>query len=436
MNEAQGCRCPHCGAAEVQKLSVVYESGLSSLTSWAHVRFNQGPLGPGAIVTAKGNSQTAISKKSAPPTRKSYGRLLLINILVSVLLTAVFFAIVKREAAALAFARYYWLALMPALAYCVYLYNCKVWPMMFSVWDAQAVCQVCGKFFSMHPVSLEISYAPGLIGQVQKFLVTPSLLRKLAYLCGVLSLMMLSLVVNVSEDKAVAEREDRLRQLPRHEAIAERSRMLGLPSLGTTHDEAQQMADARQAAATADASNAKAALEKANAPVLALTQPDFEAKLNAFFKAVSAKDTGAGGEFGVTPAPAEAVRIVSRLHFDKGGIQHVWASPIYHAAPLDSPFLPTGVTLDDYRSGKPSAKDALGVQKPAVYATRRMTFYLTSAPQSNGLVEVVWLYLSASPDLPSGGMRWEVSAQTGSPAKPGQQPSLQARPELAFKQSV
>ena len=73
-------RCPQCNSADLKKLSLAYQEGISHVN--AHTRLRGvvvGSDGPDLVVgsgTTKGIQQTAISKAVAPPTRWSYKRLI------------------------------------------------------------------------------------------------------------------------------------------------------------------------------------------------------------------------------------------------------------------------------------------------------------------------------------------------------------------------
>jgi hypothetical protein len=68
--------CPTCKSDNIQRLSVIYEGGLSHIdteSSGTVAGVGRGGVGAGAVaLTTTGTSQTAASKRAAPPEKKNY----------------------------------------------------------------------------------------------------------------------------------------------------------------------------------------------------------------------------------------------------------------------------------------------------------------------------------------------------------------------------
>lgn len=123
--------CSNCNSADIRKLSLVYESGLSFVdTSTTGVGFAGGGLGVGGAHT-KGTHVTAISQKAAPPTKQSYG-------------PAVFMLVAT---AMLALIWHLWvIGVVLAIVMVVGTsdYNKKKWPPLYAAWDQKYLCGRCG----------------------------------------------------------------------------------------------------------------------------------------------------------------------------------------------------------------------------------------------------------------------------------------------------
>jgi hypothetical protein len=79
-------RCPQCNSTDLEKLSLVYQEGISHVNARTRLRgVVVGSDGTDLVVgsgTTKGIQQTAISKAANPPTRWSYKRLIVWSVLV------------------------------------------------------------------------------------------------------------------------------------------------------------------------------------------------------------------------------------------------------------------------------------------------------------------------------------------------------------------
>ena len=127
-------RCSNCRSESIQKLSPVYESGVTLVdtTTMGGGVGAAGGLGIGfAGAATRGRHITAISAKAAPPRKKSYGPAIA-WLLISLPL-ALFLA---------------WPLLLTAIAIGIIVidaqWNKKEWPKLYAVWDARYLCNRCG----------------------------------------------------------------------------------------------------------------------------------------------------------------------------------------------------------------------------------------------------------------------------------------------------
>lgn len=127
--------CKQCDSPDVQKLSLVYENGLTFVdtrTNGAGVGIGRGGLGVGVgSGRTRGTQTTALSAKAAPPAKKKWGGALALTLLMLLLV---------------AFSAWFWIGVL-LVGYLVVTnmqYNRNVWPGLMSRWDAAYMCGRCG----------------------------------------------------------------------------------------------------------------------------------------------------------------------------------------------------------------------------------------------------------------------------------------------------
>lgn len=120
--------CPKCGSQDAKYLSLIYEGGLSSVNTNTHYR--RGP------VSTTGTVQSASSQRAAPPGKKAYSACLL-----TLVLGVVFWS---SDMALLGVAL---LLLSLYLGYTAFIFNSRVWPHRYQVWQQSAMCQRCGTIY-------------------------------------------------------------------------------------------------------------------------------------------------------------------------------------------------------------------------------------------------------------------------------------------------
>ena len=148
-----GLQCSSCQCENVQKLSLVYENGISDLKGTqtsTGVGLSQGGLGVGvARSKIRGTQQTALSKKATPPTKKSIfkrGALYFVGIFI---VPMVLLAILQQSHNTV-------LGIVVVITYIAvavwhlitrFKYNKTQFPQLFQNWDKSYMCHTCGSMF-------------------------------------------------------------------------------------------------------------------------------------------------------------------------------------------------------------------------------------------------------------------------------------------------
>mgnify|MGYP000075291247 CR=1 FL=1 len=142
--------CPSCQSDNIQRLSVIFEGGLSDIntkTKGTALGIGRGGIGVGVGASkTTGTSQTAASKRAAPPAKKGYLKPLLgifgIFFLVSMFLGG------KSEIVG-GVVTVGWLAASAGWIYHAFQYNGKVWPSLKATWDNSFLCNRCNEMFCL-----------------------------------------------------------------------------------------------------------------------------------------------------------------------------------------------------------------------------------------------------------------------------------------------
>lgn len=142
--------CPSCNSDNIQRLSVVYEGGLSAINTKSKgtaVGFGRDGIsvGVGGGGT-KGTSQTAQSKRAAPPPKRRYVKPLL-GIGVAFFAVALFVQPPNIVVQYLYQAS--WLAASVAWIGYAFQYNARQWPALKAQWDQSYLCNRCSQIFSL-----------------------------------------------------------------------------------------------------------------------------------------------------------------------------------------------------------------------------------------------------------------------------------------------
>lgn len=138
--------CPSCKSDATQKLSIVFENGISDVNTTSRsvgLGVGRGGLAlGGAKIKTEGTSQTAASQKAAPPAKKPYLKPLL-YIFAAMIIASIFLnGLVLGPLVTLA-----WLGGSIAYIVTARKFNSQVWPELFAQWDRSFVCSRCSHTF-------------------------------------------------------------------------------------------------------------------------------------------------------------------------------------------------------------------------------------------------------------------------------------------------
>jgi hypothetical protein len=148
--------CPVCNSENIQRLSVVYEGGLSYIdttTSGMAAGYGNGAGGAGSVsARTTGTSQTTASQRAAPPPQKGYlWPLVLIGFAALVLswLNSVFIDPPSRNDLLDHLIGLTWMASSVAAIYFIFQYNSTTWRQLKAAWDNSFVCNRCHEIFRL-----------------------------------------------------------------------------------------------------------------------------------------------------------------------------------------------------------------------------------------------------------------------------------------------
>lgn len=141
--------CPSCQSDNIQRLSVIYESGLANIkttSTGAGMGYGGGRGGMvGGTQETTGKSQTVASKRAAPPEKQTYlAPLAFLFVLFFILGLMVDSALIHTLLnVGFLLAAGWWI-------YYAFQYNKKTWPPLKQAWDSTFLCNRCGKHFVLH----------------------------------------------------------------------------------------------------------------------------------------------------------------------------------------------------------------------------------------------------------------------------------------------
>lgn len=135
--------CPNCHSDQIQRFEVAYTSGLADTSS---TTVSGGVLGMrvlgigGAVSKTKGTSQTVLSAKTAPPSKKGYIKSpLIVGLIVGAIAGGVLNSEIAFNIGFLLSAGY--------KVYKAYDFNNNIWPGMMERWRNSYICSRCGNTF-------------------------------------------------------------------------------------------------------------------------------------------------------------------------------------------------------------------------------------------------------------------------------------------------
>jgi hypothetical protein len=142
--------CPSCKSDNIQRLSVVYEGGLSDINTKSKgtaIGIGRGGIGVGVGASkTTGTSQTAASKRAAPPAKKRYLKPLL-GIFGVFMLSLIFIGAKSDFLGSLLTIG--WVAASAGWVYFAFQYNSKTWPSLKASWDNSFLCNRCNEIFCL-----------------------------------------------------------------------------------------------------------------------------------------------------------------------------------------------------------------------------------------------------------------------------------------------
>jgi hypothetical protein len=140
--------CPSCKSDNTQRLSVIYEGGLSNVNTksrGAAIGFARGGIGLGFGTTkTRGTSQTAASERASPPLKKPYLKPLALFIMGFLVMQL--FVNNNKIFGEIVF--YAWFAASGGWIYYAFQYNSKTWPSLRVIWDNSYLCNRCNSIYN------------------------------------------------------------------------------------------------------------------------------------------------------------------------------------------------------------------------------------------------------------------------------------------------
>lgn len=140
-------QCPQCKSDNVQKLSIIYESGTHQINTTSHTIGGGIGSTSGGVGTANthttGQSQSLLAQKSAPPKKKSLGLAILVLFVGVIFL---FMAMGGSNSSSKVF-----IASIPVslfLGFRAFKYNREVYPGEYQNWLKMWHCHKCGAIYS------------------------------------------------------------------------------------------------------------------------------------------------------------------------------------------------------------------------------------------------------------------------------------------------
>ena len=151
---AENFVCPHCGSDNVQRFSVAYENGASTIntqTKTAGVGIG-GALGIGGAKShTTGVQLSQMAQKTAPPAKKGYKWAIIISIVVYFVVANLvdsMFSLGSSTSGILGLVGLvvsaYFLGYVK-----VYRYNAETWPVLREEWEKSWICMKCGNTFTL-----------------------------------------------------------------------------------------------------------------------------------------------------------------------------------------------------------------------------------------------------------------------------------------------
>jgi hypothetical protein len=147
-------RCPSCHASDLKNVSLAYQEGLSRVRTKSRLRaLLFGEDGPNVIVgtaVMKGMHQTELSRALRPPTKWSYGKLLLWAGIASVISLIFFTRTVMSSSSVVPSLPVVVFGVIGAVVLLasmivIWRHNQLVYPRQYAEWQSLFLCSRCGR---------------------------------------------------------------------------------------------------------------------------------------------------------------------------------------------------------------------------------------------------------------------------------------------------
>lgn len=146
-------RCPNCNSSDLKSLSVAFQEGRFSVTTRSRLRgVVVGAGGPDVVVgraTTRGVQQSDLSKKFTPPTKWSYGKVILWSLGISLVALVVYVrSVMSHPGPASAFPVTLYAVIFPVvlvvLLAAIWRHNHSTYSREYAEWGRSFVCERCG----------------------------------------------------------------------------------------------------------------------------------------------------------------------------------------------------------------------------------------------------------------------------------------------------
>lgn len=145
--------CSHCKSENIQRLSAVYQAGVSQISttsSGVGIGVGGGGLGIGVgSATTSGTSQTEASRRAAPPAKKRFRKPLLKMLGVYLLSFVILVSIFPPDATAGGVMAWLlqlsWIGASIWWIYSARKFNAQRWPLLLQQWQNTYLCNRCNQ---------------------------------------------------------------------------------------------------------------------------------------------------------------------------------------------------------------------------------------------------------------------------------------------------
>jgi hypothetical protein len=146
-------RCPNCNSSDLKSLSLAFQEGHFSLRTRSRLRgVVVGEGGPNVVVgtaTSRGVQQSDLSKKLSPPTKWSYGKLILWSVGISFVALVVYVrSVMSHPGPASSLPVTVYAVIFPVvfvvLLTAIWRHNHSTYSREYAEWSRSFVCERCG----------------------------------------------------------------------------------------------------------------------------------------------------------------------------------------------------------------------------------------------------------------------------------------------------